>query len=178
MSPITHGMIGWLISQPLEKRRDRILITAASLLPDLDGIGAVIDIDYYSRYHHIFGHNVFFGLVLSLIAWKYGRDKIKTSIFVFVSFNSHILGDLLGSGAAWGIPYYWPLHKTIYDFSYPFQWELDSWQNLATTAICIVFIVILGLYKKRTILEIVSLEADDKVVKIFNKWFGDPSIKP
>lgn len=173
MSPITHGMTGWIISQPLEKRRDRILVTVASVLPDFDGAGGIISIDYYARYHHIFGHNIFFGLLLFLIAWKIGFDKIKVSLLVFVSFNSHILGDLLGSGAAWGVPYFWPVNETIYEFSYPFQWELDSWQNLLATAICIAAIIIFGLFKKRTIIEIFSVTTDAKVVTIFNRWFGN-----
>ena len=172
MSPITHGMIGWIISQPLEKRRDRIIVTAASLLPDFDGAGAIISIDYYARYHHIFGHNIFFGLLLALIALKFGVDKIKASILVFLSFNSHILGDLLGSGAAWGLPYLWPVNKTVYESAYPFQWELDSWQNLLVTAVCIAIIIILGLIKNRTIIEVFSVNADAKVVIILNRWFG------
>jgi inner membrane protein len=165
-------MIGWLISQPLEKRRDRLLVTAASLLPDFDGAGAVISIDYYSRFHHVFGHNVFFGLILLLITLKCGVDKLKVSILVFISFNSHILGDLLGSGAGWGIPYFWPFNKTMFEFSHPFQWELDSWQNLIVTIICIVLIIIFGLLKKRTIVEIFSVNTDYKVVEIFNRWFA------
>ena len=171
MSPITHGMIGWIISQPLAKRRDRIIVTAVSLLPDFDGAGAIVSIDYYARYHHIFGHNIFFGLLLTLIALKFGVDKIKVSMLVFISFNSHILGDLLGSGHGWGVPYFWPLNKTIYEFSSPFQWELDSWQNLLVTAFCIILIIISGVRRKRTIIEIFSIKTDNKVVAIFNRWF-------
>lgn len=164
-------MIGWIISQPLEKRRDRFFVTAASLIPDFDGDGAIISIDYYSRYHHIFGHNVFFGLLLFFFSMKFGIDKLKVSILVFISFNSHILGDLLGSGAGWRIPYFWPFDKTMYEFSYPFQWELDSWQNLIVTAICIVLIIMLGLFKRRTIVELFSVNVDQKVVGIFDRWF-------
>ena len=172
MSPITHGMMGWIISQPLDKRRDRILVTSASLLPDLDGAGALISIDYYARYHHIFGHNIFFGLFLCLLGLKFGVNKIKVSILVLLSFNSHILGDLLGSGAAWGVPYFWPVSKTVHGFSYPLQWELDSWQNILVTGICIVVIIIFGLIKKRTLVEIFSVSADAKVVSVLNRWFG------
>ena len=172
MSPITHGMIGWIISQPLEKRRDRLFVTVASLLPDFDGAGAIINIDYYARYHHIFGHNVFFGLLLFFITLKYGIDKKNTAILVFVSFNSHIIGDLFGSGAGWGIPFFWPVNDVMFEFSYPFQWELDSWQNLLITCICIVTIIIFGLFKNRTIVEIFSIKADEKVVRIFHQWFG------
>ena len=171
MSPITHGMIGWIISQPLEKRRDRILVTVASLLPDFDGAGAIISIDYYARYHHIFGHNLFFGLLLSFIGVKFGVERIKVLLLVFISFNSHILGDLLGSGAGWGVPYFWPVSKTMYEFSNYLQWELDSWQNLLVTAICILIIILLGLRKQRTIVEIFSVKNDERVVAIFNRWF-------
>ena len=117
-----------------KKRRDRILVTVASLLPDFDGVGAIISIDYYARYHHIFGHNIFFGVLLSLIGFKLGVERIKVLLLVFISFHSHILGDLLGSGAGRGVPYFWPVSQTMYEFSNEFQWELDSWQNLLVTA--------------------------------------------
>jgi membrane-bound metal-dependent hydrolase YbcI (DUF457 family) len=170
MTPITHGMIGWIISQPLEKRKDRWLVMAASLVPDLDGLGAIISIDYYAKYHHIFGHNFFFGILLSLLALKFAEDKKKAPLLVFLSFNSHILGDLLGSGVGWGVPYFWPLSKINYEFSPPFQWELDSWQNLLATAICMAIIFLCGLNKKRTIVEMFSVKTDLKVVAVFQGW--------
>ena len=102
---------------------------------------------------------------------KFGVNKIKVSMLMFISFNSHILGDLLGSGHGWGVPYFWPLNKTIYEFSSPFQWELDSWQNLLVTAFCFVVIIIIGVRRKRTIIEIFSIKTDNKVVAIFNRWF-------
>jgi hypothetical protein len=173
MFPITHGMIGWVVSQPLESRRDRILVTVASVLPEFDGAGAVISTDYYAKYHHIFGHNIFFGVILYFVALKFGIDKMKTSLLVFIAFNSHILGDLLGSGAGWGIPYFWPHDKTVFEFSPPFQWELDSWQNLLATFFCMVIIIICAVKKKRTIVEIFSTKMDQKVVDVFNEWFGN-----
>lgn len=91
---------------------------------------------------------------------------------MFISFNSHIVSDLFGSGAGWGIPFFWPVNNVMFEFSYPFQWELDSWQNLLITSICIVFIIILGLFKNRTIVEMFSVNADEKVVRIFHRWFG------
>lgn len=164
-------MIGWIISQPLEKRRDRLFVTTASVVPDFDGAGALISIDYYSEYHHVFGHNLFFGLLLLLVSMRLGFDKRKVPLLGFISFNSHILGDLLGSGAGWGIPYFWPLDKITYEFSYPYQWELDSWQNLVVTVICIFVIIALGYSKKRTIVELFSASADLKVVEVIDRWF-------
>jgi hypothetical protein len=70
----------------------------------------------------------------------------------------------LGSGAAWGIPYFWPLDKTIYDFAPLFQWELDSWQNLLATILCMVVIVFIVLRKNRTIIELFSLKVDKELI--------------
>lgn len=40
MSPTAHGLINWLISQPLHHRRERCLVTYAGLVPDIDGLGS------------------------------------------------------------------------------------------------------------------------------------------
>lgn len=171
MFPVTHGLIGWSVAQPLNERRDRVLVTLASVLPDLDGAGALISIEYYSKYHHVFGHNIFFGLILSGLAATFSKDKLKTSALVFLSFNTHILGDLLGSGFGWGIPYWWPFHKKVYEFMPPFQWELDSWQNVLTTFLCIVFVIYCAVKKNRTVVEVFSTKWDKAVVEVFKKWF-------
>ena len=172
MTPITHGLLGWCLSQKLEHRKDRIVITTASLLPDLDGVGAIISIDYYAKYHHVFGHNIFFGLLLSLLSYLYCGQKWLTFVLCFLSFNSHILGDLLGSGMGWGIPYLWPIFSHVYEFSPPFQWELNSWQNLVITIILIMVIFYIGVKKDRTIVEIFSQNKDKEIVNILKKWFG------
>lgn len=171
MFPITHGLIGWTISQPLKERKDRIVVTAASLLPDLDGAGAIISTDYYAKYHHVFGHNFMFGILLSVMALFYCTDKKKSAPLVLLSFNSHILGDLLGSGAGWGIPYWWPFHQHVYEFSPPFQWELDSWQNLLVTFVCIILVIYFAVKKNRTVMEVFSTALDKKVVEVFQDWF-------
>lgn len=171
MTPITHGLIGWISSTPLSERKDRALVTIAGLIPDLDGMGALIDIEYYSKYHHVFGHNILFGILAAGSSIIISKNKKLTPLLVFLSFNLHILGDLLGSGAGWGIPYFWPVNKFVYEFSPPFQWELDSWQNLVATIICIILIIRIAVKKKRTIVELISLKTDKKIVDVFNKWF-------
>ena len=171
MFPITHGLIGWSVSQPLKHRKDRIVVTIASLSPDFDGAGAIISIDYYSAYHHVFGHNLVFGLLLSAGAFFYCRQRFKAMLLVFISFHSHILGDLLGSGEGWGIPYFWPLYEKKFEFAPPFQWELDSPQNLLVTFLCIVYVIICAIRKDRTIVEVFSKKADKLVVGVFKEWF-------
>jgi hypothetical protein len=44
MSPVTHLLSGWLLSNAVKlNRRDRLLTTAAAIIPDIDGIGIVAD---------------------------------------------------------------------------------------------------------------------------------------
>ncbi len=170
MTPVTHGMIGWLIAAPLKSRRDRIFVTAASLLSDLDGLGLLVSIEFYGKYHHTFSHSIFFGLLLVIGYWFFALEKWKSALCILLSFHSHILGDLLGSGIGWGIPYFWPLHKEKFEFSPPFQWELDSWQNLVITIAVLLIIMFIARVRKRTPIEIIHLETDKKVVEVLNRW--------
>ena len=44
MNVITHLFIGWTFAEHTTKSpRDRALITAASVVPDLDGLGLIVD---------------------------------------------------------------------------------------------------------------------------------------
>lgn len=171
MTPITHGLISWVSTYPLRDRKDRILVTTAGLIPDIDGVGAIISIDYYSKYHHILAHNIFFGIIISIIALLISKQKKLTAFLALLSFHLHLICDLFGSGAGWGVQYFWPINNINFEFKAPFQWELDSWQNLVVTAICIAIIIFISLKKNRTILEVINVKMDMTVVSVFKKWF-------
>ena len=172
LSPVTHGLIGWLSAQPLESRRDRILVTSAALLPDLDGLSLVFGVEAYHKYHHTFGHNLLFGVLLSSLALLICHNKRLAALLTLFSFHTHLLGDLLGSGTGWGIPYLWPSQLLQLEFSPPFQWELSSWQNVLATVLCLAGVAFFAVTKDRTVFEIVSVESDKKVAAIFKKWLG------
>ena len=171
MTPITHGLIGYLAATPLESKKDRFFVAAASLIPDLDGLGILVSMDYYAKFHHVLGHNLVFAVFISLVAAILAKNKAITPLLVFFSFHLHILGDLLGSGAGWGVYYFWPFNRYLWEFKPPFQWELDSWQNLLVTAVCVGLIIRFSLSKNRTILEFFSSRLDKTVVDVFKKWF-------
>ena len=172
MSPITHALTGWLIAQPMQTKRDRAVVALAAVLPDVDGLSILGGVDWYARIHHTFGHNLFAGILISGFAYKICDAKKIAAIMAFVSFHSHILGDLLGSGAGWGILYFWPVSDIIYTFSPPFQWELVSWQNFVFTVLCLILMAWMAVVKGRTIIELVSLEADRKIVYAVRKYFS------
>jgi inner membrane protein len=84
MSPITHFFAGWLLASvsPTGKpttltRREKALVVAAAVAPDLDGLGIVPELLtrntshpllWFSQYHHTL-HTLAFSLVCTLAAY-------------------------------------------------------------------------------------------------------------
>ena len=80
MSPVTHLLAGWLVANGSRRfgRKERIMVTAAGLIPDVDGFGIVAEaltrnggnpLLWWSNYHHVLGHNLLFGLFVTLVAF-------------------------------------------------------------------------------------------------------------
>jgi hypothetical protein len=84
MSPVTHFFAGWLLASvsPTGKpstltRREKALVVAAAVAPDLDGIGIIPELLtrntshpllWFSQYHHTL-HTLAFSLVCTLAAF-------------------------------------------------------------------------------------------------------------
>jgi LexA-binding, inner membrane-associated putative hydrolase len=94
MSPITHFFAGWLLASvsPTGKpttltRREKALVVAAAVAPDLDGIGIVPELLtrntshpllWFSQYHHTL-HTLAFSLVCTLAAYLIAGPLTKHS---------------------------------------------------------------------------------------------------
>jgi hypothetical protein len=130
MSPITHFLAGWALAATADlagpkalTRREKALIVAAAVAPDLDGLGIIPEfltrhsshpLLWFSQYHHAL-HTLAFALVCALLAFVLAgpladfawgpsmRGRLMpthpwlTAVLVFVSFHLHLLFDLLGS---------------------------------------------------------------------------------
>jgi inner membrane protein len=132
MSPVTHFFTGWLLAavSPNGKpttlnRREKTLVVAAAVAPDLDGLGIVPEILtrhsahpllWFSQYHHSL-HTLAFALVVTLVALLLSartnrahgqavngqQPRLKpsrpwtTALLVFLSFHLHLLCDLIGA---------------------------------------------------------------------------------
>jgi hypothetical protein len=152
MSPVTHFLISWSAGSaaPISKR-DRLLVSAVGIAPDVDGLGLVVDLaardsfhTVWSRYHHFLAHNVTFGMLLLVLAFCFAKRRFETALVAFAVFHLHLVCDFLGSRAPdqiWTIPYLVPFSN--HEFSWSGQWPLNSWQNLVITLAFIVF----GLYQ-------------------------------
>ena len=169
MSPLIHAEVGWLLSLALEKRRDRMLVVAAAVLPDLDGAGLLISEALYERWHHRLAHGAIAAVVITVVVLAWTRRPLA-ALLACAAFHSHIAMDLAGSGPGWPILYWWPFAETEWLPSW--QWDLASWQNstfgLASTLVCLSCALRFG----RTPVEIVSPRADAKVVAALRARFS------
>lgn len=181
MSPATHYLSGWVFANCFDlDRRDRALITWAAVIPDIDGLGIVVEIatrntshplPWFTEYHHLL-HNVWFAIVCSLLAWAVAHRRAMTSAMVFVAFHLHLLGDIVGArgpeGYSWPIPYLWPVNKTV-SLSWSGEWPLNSWQNMLITVTLLAISVWIIRVKHRSPVEPISVAADKAVTEALLK---------
>ena len=170
MNPIVHGEIGWLTGQPLSSRRDRWLVTAAGLLPDLDGLTILAGGDAYARWHHVLTHGLVAAVVICGLLAAFAQQKARVLGLALVAFHLHLVCDLAGSGVGWPIAYLLPFSD--FELHWSGGWELASWQNsvigLGVTLLCLYCAVPFG----RTVVELFSVKADAAVVKTVRKRLG------
>lgn len=185
MNPITHLMISWVAANAARlPKRDRLLVTCAGILPDLDGLGIVVEIatekmgttlPWYSYYHHVLGHNIGFGLLLMVVGFALAVKRIQTVIWVGVVFHLHLLGDIIGSrgpdGYQWPIPYLLPFSNDL-QVTWSGQWGLNAWPNIMITALMLMATLYLAWQRGYSPLEMVSERADDRFVASLRRRFG------
>ncbi|HEX3105283.1 MAG TPA: metal-dependent hydrolase, partial [Terriglobales bacterium] len=174
MSPVTHFFAGWLLASvsPTGRpttltRREKALVVAAAVAPDIDGLGIIPELLtrntshpllWFSQYHHSL-HTLAFALVCTVAAYLIaapfanfsfgpsikGRPSpshpLLTSLLVFISFHLHLLCDLIGArgpdGDQWPIPYLKPFSNTL-QLTWHGQWALNGWQNFLITGFLLV----------------------------------------
>jgi len=185
MSPITHFFMGWAVanSAPSLGKRDRALVTWASVVPDLDGLGIIADrltrnsshpLNWWGDYHHTLGHNLGFVIVVAAIAAIFATQRVKTTLLVLLSFHLHLLGDLAGArgpdGDQWPIPYLLPFSKQL-QLTWSGQWALNGWPNFVITGVLIGMMFIFARQRGFSPLEMVTSKADAIFVRALRTRF-------
>jgi hypothetical protein len=195
MSPITHFFAGWLVAGATSlRRREKALVVAAGMAPDLDGLGILPEtltrhsshpLLWFSEHHHSL-HTLTFALGVTVIAWLLSASgnftlgpKIQgrpvetrpwtTALLCFLSFHLHLLGDLVGSrspdGYQWPIPYFAPFSQSV-QLTWHGQWVLNAWPNFViTTAFLVLTIWIAGKYAYSP-LDLLSAKANQRIVAV------------
>jgi hypothetical protein len=161
----THILSGWCVADLLDLTpRERTLAMVAASAPDLDGLGIVASFDAYNRYHHVLCHNLIFGIAFSAVLALFSARRLRAFVLFFGLFHLHLLLDLLGSGPAWGIRYFWPFSS--HDIENIHSWELYSWQNTVALGIMLAWTVVITIKRGRTPFELIKPSLDREFVRI------------
>ena len=184
MNPITHFLMGWTVAScvPSLIRRERALVTWASIIPDVDGFGIVAEwvsrnsthpLNWWSEYHHIF-HNLGVALLVAAMAGILARPRLKTAALAFISFHLHLFGDLVGArgpeGEQWPIPYLLPFSNQP-QLVWSGQWALNAWPNFVITGALLAITLALGRSRGFSPLEMFSVRADAVIVTALQSRF-------
>lgn len=181
MSPVTHGLLSWLLAEsvPLD-RRGRLAVTLAGVAPDLDGFGWPVQVlsrdalPWFELYHHRILHNGLGALGIAVACWLWCRRDWRVGLLALAAAHLHFLCDLLGSrgpdGYDWPIPYLLPFSQL--ELRWSGQWALNAWPNVAITVAALAVSVWLAVRRGRSPAELVSLRADAAVVSRLRRWSG------
>ncbi|MDR3460121.1 MAG: metal-dependent hydrolase [Verrucomicrobiae bacterium] len=191
MSPLAHLVGSWLVAVATTTNpRDRKLVTLAGVLPDADGLGAVVDVvgsaisgkensfHYYQQYHHILLHGWPGAIAVSVVLMFFARQHWRVFLLCLLTFHLHLLCDLVGSrgpdyGDFWPICYSEPLFRHPIWF-WKHQWRLDGWQNLTLFALWLAAALWLAVKRGHSFVEMLGERADKIFVQALRKWFRQP----
>lgn len=186
MNIVEHFFIGWCVANTSKTltQRERMVVTAAAVIPDLDGLGMLVEIPtrntnhpllWWTDYHHVLFHNIGTAILVTAAAFLLSNFRFLTATLTLISFHTHILGDIIGArgpdGYQWPIPYFLPFSRTP-ELSWNGQWALNGWQNFVITGIALVVTFLLARSRGFTPLEMVSPKADRLVVQTLRARFG------
>lgn len=182
MSPVTHFLTGWVLANCAQlDRRDRALVTLASVVPDVDGLGIIPELLtaksphpllWFTLYHHAL-HTLLFAIVVAGMTIAIAHRKWITGLLALASFHLHLLEDLLGSrgpdGYQWPIPYLKPFSSI--QFTWHGQWALNAWPNALITAVLIFISLWLAWRRGFSFMEMFSHKADTALVAALHLRF-------
>ena len=178
-----HIMMSWLTANTVKwSRRERLIVGWAGLSPDLDGLFILYDFyqkflgyhtNLYVKYHHTFGHNIFYAIVISVIAAFLAKQKrLLCGVLTFIALHLHYITDLLGSAgpynSLWPIYYFYPVSDTKSILLW--QWELVSWQNTVIFWILIFMCFWVSRKNGYSPFELLSKWFDEQVFSIARKY--------
>jgi len=187
MNPASHLLLSWTVASAADiTRRDRALVTLSGIIPDIDGVGIIAELltenttmplIWYSKYHHVLGHNLVLSLILTAAVFLLSTNRWITAVLAFLAFQLHLLGDLVGSrgpdGYQWPIPYFFPF-STDWTLNWDGQWELNAWPNILVSLLLLGITLYLAWKRGHSPLEMISLKADTAFVAQLRKRFGEP----
>ena len=185
MNPITHLLAGWTVANLADlNKKERIAVTLAGVVPDIDGFGLFAErltvnsshaVTWWSDYHHVLAHNIFFGLIITAVCASVATRRWTVAALALLSFHVHLLCDVIGAGGPdgehWPIPYLWPLTEEL-QLVWQGQWAINAWQNVVITGLLLIAVFVLAWRRGYSPLEMVSDKADAAFVKTLRNRFN------
>lgn len=171
--PPIHLALSWLVGHRMPNRRDRVLITYAGVVPDVDAVSRLWGIGAYSEYHHVVAHGIIAAAVVTVGCFAAAKQRWKTAWLALLTFHLHLFCDLVGSGVQkepWSITYLWPWSWK--DIWVSWGWDLSSPQNAIIWLLACAATVWIGVKQGRTFGEtFMTAKADAAVVAVLRKVF-------
>jgi len=186
MSPITHFLGSWALADATRlAHRDRSLITWFGVLPDLDGIGAFIDLFnrilgypeafWYARFHHFVLHGLPGAVFLAIVASFFAKRRLHVFWYSLAVVHLHLFCDLIGSRGPdpydiWPIYYLAPFSEKP-TLQWQGQWPLDAWPNMVVTGFLIIYILYRIVASGRSPISMLSTKANIAVTNTLRyRW--------
>jgi inner membrane protein len=164
MQLLTHALAGWCGANALRiTEKERAACIGISLFPDVDGLGLVLSQKAYLEWHHVLGHNLLVGVLVSVLLMLLGRSDLKVGVLYLTLFHLHLAMDMLGSGSGWGVEYLWPFSTR--SFPIAGAWDFRSWQNYVVLALLVAVTVWIAVIHKRTPLELFAPRLNALMIK-------------
>lgn len=169
----THILSGWCVGNlfPSFAPRDRLACMLAASLADVDGLSILFGQEAYWDYHHKFGHNLAFGVVLCAVLTVFCTRRLPAFLVCLGLYHLHLLMDFYGSGPGWGIPYLWPFSRS--EWRSDNAWPFYSWQNLTAFALLFAWTLWIARRLGRTPLEAMMPNLDRQLARLLG--FRAPS---
>jgi len=205
MSPVTHFFAGWMLASVFPAgspttltRREKALVVAAAVAPDLDGLGIIPELLtrntshpllWFSQYHHSL-HTLAFAIVCAfaaciiagpMVGFTFGpviqgrrlpTHPWLTAFLVFISFHLHLLCDLVGArgpdGDQWPIPYLKPFSNAL-QLTWHGQWALNAWQNFLITGLLLLATFWIAVKYGSSPVELASKSANESLVSALRR---------
>jgi hypothetical protein len=192
MAPATHLLASWIIAaKTTDNPRDCRLVALAGVLPDLDGLGYVVDVfnsvvrnqrtEYYQQFHHLWLHGLLGAVATTAVLVCFARRRGRVAILALLAYHLHLLCDLIGSRGPdptdlWPIFYLAPL--TLHSswlrmhsvWSWKYQWPLFGWQNSVISIVLFVWAMAMAIKRGDSIIGVFNRRADAVFVGKLREW--------
>jgi len=185
MSPETHLLASWIIAaKTTDNPHDCRLVTLAGILPDIDGLGLIVDLaterlglkqtQLYEQYHHYLLHGALGGLLIAALLAGFARQSWRVALLALLVFHLHLLLDFVGSRGPsphdlWPIFYFGPFTKDP-TWVWKGQLRLDGWFNRYFAAALFLWSLWLPVSLGHSVVGVFNRRVDRVFVGVLRKW--------